>query len=558
VVRRSLAAVVPGKTDVFVWAVIDWHFRIQRPQQLSRALADLGHRVFYVSNEFIDCGTPGFSVEPLDGTGRLFQVRLHVPGAPAIYHAMPDATQSASLQASVARLVSWTSTTSTVSLIEHPFWGDAATRIPNVRCVYDCMDYHAGFDDNSTSVIAAEAQLVTSADLVVVTSDWLEQNVIADAQRTAVIRNACAYDAFRTRPRRRFRDRAGRQVIGYYGAIGPWFDCDLVAAVAGAHPDALVVLVGADTTGAAERLAHLPNVRFVGEVPYAELPYWVHGFDVCLLPFRVVPLTLATNPVKVYEYLAAGKPVVGVALPEMAQFAGLIRIAAEVDGFVEAVEEALHAAPGPSQVDAMQQFASHQTWAHRAVALMQAIASTPLPRVSIVIVAHDQVDATLACLDSIERNSDYSALEILVVDNGSAPGTAQAIVAWESEPSPARHLRRAVYIARQLDVASAINAGLAVATGDYFILLDHDTRVTAGWVGTWIRHLRRDPTIGLIGPRTVGNETRVDMGCVAMSRQVHAALGPLEIGVDYCGRAEVAGLRIACANDVVVHRGERP
>src|SRR5690606_270983 len=137
------------------------------------------------------------------------------------------------------------------------------------------------------------------------------------------------------------------------------FDLDLVKALATQHPDCCVLLIGADTVNDQSRLLKLPNVIFTGEVPYSQLPYYLHGFDVCLLPFKVIPLTLATNPVKVYEYLSAGKPVVTVDLPEMAQFEGLVHAAADHGGFVDAVAATL--TEGPKQgADARQAFAASQ------------------------------------------------------------------------------------------------------------------------------------------------------------------------------------------------------
>src|SRR5690606_40978526 len=127
-----------------------------------------------------------------------------------------------------------------------------------------------------------------------------------------------------------------------------------------------------DTVDASAAFADLDNIRLVGEVPYAQLPYWLHGFDVALLPFRVIDLTMATNPVKVYEYLAAGKPVVAVDLPEMAQFDGLVRVARDHDAFVAAVGEALASPGSPAEVEARKRFAEGQTWEHRALELDEA------------------------------------------------------------------------------------------------------------------------------------------------------------------------------------------
>ena len=584
----------PGLADVFVWAVIDWHFRTQRPQHLARALARRGHRVFYVSNNFEDAAGPGFRAEPLDASGRLFQVHLNLAGNPPIYHAMPDAAQAGAIQASLAELLGWTGTRASMSLVQHPYWSPFARMVPNARVVYDCMDHHAGFDDNAPAVIRAEQALVEDADLVVVTSQWLEREVGPRARNTALVRNAGDAAFFAAMPAEVFRDPDGRRVIGYFGAIAEWFDVALVRKVALANPGALVLLIGSDTVGAAGQLAGLPNVRMVGEVPYTRLPYWLHGFDVALLPFRVVELTMATNPVKVYEYLAAGKPVVAVDLPEMAQFDGLVRVARDHDAFVAAVGEALASPGSPMEVEARKRFAEGQTWEHRALELDEALASIREPLVSVVVLAYNNLAFTQACLASIEACSDYPNLEVIVVDNASSDGSVDWLRGWERERSAAGHRRRLIANDANLGFAAGNNVGLRAASGDYLVMLNNDTRVTHGWVRTLCAHLRRDPTLGLVGPVTnnIGNEAKIDIAyddpadmhgpageytrrhpgrelplrtaaffCVAMRREVFEHVGELDeaFGVgffeddDYCRRVEQAGWRIACAEDVFVH-----
>jgi glycosyltransferase involved in cell wall biosynthesis len=85
----------------------------------------------------------------------------------------------------------------------------------------------------------------------------------------------------------------------------------------------------------------LPNVHLLGWRPYEELPACCKGFDVALLPFKIDELTLAANPLKLREYLAAGLPVVSSALPEVERLRPLVRIAADTEGFVRAIEEIL-------------------------------------------------------------------------------------------------------------------------------------------------------------------------------------------------------------------------
>lgn len=585
-----LAARAEGCRDVFVWSVIDWHFRIQRPQHLARELANAGHRVFYVSSQFVDSAEAGFRVEPLDEAGRLFRLQLNLVGSPGIYQEIPTPDAHEQLREGLGALLAWTQSRSCLSLVQHAYWLELARELPNLRLVYDCMDHHGGFDEIAPEMLARESDLMRAADLLVVTSQWLYEKAGALNPRTLIVRNACEYRHFATPADPCFRDERQRRIIGYYGAIAEWFDLDLLEAVARKFSDCLVLMVGNDTVGAGERLRHLDNVRFTGEVPYETLPFYLAAFDVCLLPFQVIPLTLATNPVKVYEYLSAGKEVVAIDLPEMAQFHGLVRTADDHDGFVEQVALALAAPPDAELAARRRQFASEQTWEHRVRDLTVAVASLPEPRVSVVVVTYNNLDLTRTCLRSLELYSDYGNLEVIVVDNASSDGTPAFLTEWASGGQG----RRVILNPDNRGFAAANNQGLAVAEGEFLVMLNNDTHVTPGWIATLMGHLRRDNTLGMLGPVTnnIGNEARIDIRyedmdgmlqaaadytarhlgqltplrtaaffCVMLRREVYERVGPLDeaFGVgffeddDYCRRVEQAGWRIACAEDVFVH-----
>ena len=577
--------------DYIVWGVIDWHFRHQRPQHLAQALAASGRRVFYISANLQADARPGFAVESLDPTGRLFQIRLHLMAASSIYGNAPGAEALAQLRASTGELLEWADGRSIVSVVQHPFWHGVASVLPDSRMVYDCMDHHEGFGNNTAAILGLEQALLKDAFLTVATSDWLEKLVAEKARRCTVIRNAGEFAHFAQTPQRVFRDTEGRKVLGYVGAIAEWFDQDLVEALARRFSDCLIVLVGNDSVGARSRLAKYPNIKFVGEVPYGELPFYVHGFDVCLLPFKVIPLTLATNPVKVYEYLAAGKPVVAVDLPEMRQFGDMVEVGQTHEAFLDGAARALAAAQTAESVEHRQEFARAQTWDHRARALIeQAEGPLDAPHASVIVVTYNNLELTKSCLQSLDRYSAYPALEVIVVDNASSDGSNDYLRKWvESGPN-----RQLILNNDNRGFAAANNQGLAAARGEYLVLLNNDTHVTPGWLGSLIGHLRRDQSIGLIGPVTnnIGNEAKIDIQyetmeqmiqrsasftrrhigrnfdlrtaaffCVAMSRSVYEKVGPLDEAFgrgffeddDYCRRVEGLGLRVACAEDVFVH-----
>ena len=218
-----------------------------------------------------------------------------------------------------------------VVLVQYPSWEPLARRLREQfgwRIVYDCMDEHTGFGTHGAGTAEDERRLLTESDLVLVTSRPLLDRVRRRPARRAGASERGGCEAVRgaSRPQREPAREAARPVVGYYGAIAAWFDVGAVALAARKHPDWSFVLVG-DTKGAAlESLEGRPNVHLLGEVPYADLAGYVAGFDVCTIPFLRTPLTEATNPVKLYEYLATGKPIVARRLPELEPYADVIAL----------------------------------------------------------------------------------------------------------------------------------------------------------------------------------------------------------------------------------------
>jgi GT2 family glycosyltransferase/glycosyltransferase involved in cell wall biosynthesis len=575
--------------DIYVFGIIDWHFRIQRPQHLARELARRGHRVFYVSPAHYDHPDPGVQVEQLDPTLPLYQLRLHATGAPSIYAEPPTPTLRDELIGGLRRWLTAARSVRSHALVEHAFWVDLAEVLPNTDVVYDCMDHHEGFGGVDAKLVQREQRLIEEADLVVTSSRWLEHEVGRRARANVTIRNAGSFDHFSPVPDRVYRDPQGRRILGYFGAIAEWFDVALVEKVARANPDCVVLLIGQDSVGAGDRLAGLPNVELLGEQPYESLPHYLHGFDVCLLPFRVIPLTLATNPVKVYEYFAAGLPVVGTDLPEMEQFGEHARVGRDHDGFVQAVAASL-AEDDEGQRAARIAFARANTWEARASAVVEAVEQVAWPKVSVVVLCYKNLPLTQDCLDSLVDNDDYPDMELIVVDNDSQDGTDEFLREWGQRHPEAKVILNDA----NLGYAAGTNVGMRAATGDYVVLLNNDTAVTPGWLRTLVRHHRRDPEIGLIGPVTsnIGNEAKVDVRyasldempaaaqaytlrrigstvpirtlaffCVMVTRKVIDECGLLDeaFGIgwfeddDYCRRVERAGYKILLAEDCFVH-----
>lgn len=363
----------PRAYAVVCLPIIEWTFRFQRPQQLMRRFARQGHRVFFAANHFH--GSTGAKLRPIEPN----VVEAVLPGDPTInvYHQMPSSAHVDQMADALARLHDEQRLTDVVVVVQLPFWTALAERLSarfGWTIVYDCMDDHAGFHNNTDDVLAGEARLVGLADLVVTSSERLHRKLGPHARNAVLVRNACEYAPFsQSGPA---PGRPGRQgpTIGYYGAIAEWFDGDLVAGLARLRPDWRFELIGSTLAGDASMLEPLSNVRLLGERPYADLPRLISDWNAFIIPFKRVPLTEATNPVKVYEMLATGKPVVAVGLPELVPLAsdGLIALAHDAVTFARALEASL-ADCNSRLPESRRAFARQNTWDTRHAALAEAI-----------------------------------------------------------------------------------------------------------------------------------------------------------------------------------------
>jgi glycosyltransferase involved in cell wall biosynthesis len=211
--------------------------------------------------------------------------------------------------------------------------------------LYHCVDEYTAFSGVAADSIGQlERQLLKRADAVIVSADRLYQSKAAYNPRTVIVRHGVDFDHFRRAlsPQTTVApelDGLPRPILGFFGLVADWVDVELMAAAARRFTHGSLVVLGKTTTDAT-CLQQLPNVHFFGRRPYEELASWCKGFDVALMPFRVNELTLAANPLKVREYLAAGLPVVSTAIPEV-EILRHCRIAHNEAEFLQHIEQAL-------------------------------------------------------------------------------------------------------------------------------------------------------------------------------------------------------------------------
>jgi hypothetical protein len=161
--------------------------------------------------------------------------------------------------------------------------------------------------------------------------------------------------------------QSGNPLIGYSGALAEWFDYVLLEKVARLRPDFEFVLLGInyDDTLDQSGILNLPNIHWLGQKPYTQLFHYVWRFHVAMIPFQINPITLATSPIKLFEYFYCRKPVVATPLPEVMRYNQTL-VADTPATFVSQIEAALQLLTSADYLDAIQNIARANTWAGRA------------------------------------------------------------------------------------------------------------------------------------------------------------------------------------------------
>lgn len=342
---------------------VDWGHVRQRPHQLAVALA--AH----------------YQVTVVAPVSRKRSGLVHNP-APGVALArvwrMPGSYRSAAVaeaNATVAALQCGPQVRKALAVVvtSPELWPWVAPSLGERTLVYDCMDDALAFDqDAGVRELKSrwERELQERSDAIVCSSDELASRAIArgaSRERTVTIGNGWDDRAFPVAASSAF-PRAGEVELLYFGTIAPWLDSDALRAVAMACPEVRVRLVG-PVDGAAP--AGIPRLHIEPPVAHRDLSRVAASAHALLLPFRVDELTRAVDPVKLYEYVALGKPVLAAYWPGLERFAPFATFYRDAAELVERVSA--RAIPAPPPAEARAAFLAPQSWRARADAFAGAI-----------------------------------------------------------------------------------------------------------------------------------------------------------------------------------------
>ena len=262
---------------------------------------------------------------------------------------------------------------------------DLVGRCGEAVALYDCVDDHAevaGSDQRVRALLSAGDRNAASASTVVVTTTRrLYERHARSNPSTFLIPNVGDYDHFSPAA---YRDIVApelatlpRPVLGFIGNVTAWkVDFELLEGIATNRPEWSLVLVGPCRPDASEQLARLgrlANVYYLGPRPYAQLPAFVAGFDVGLCPYLWNEAMQSGFPLKLYEYLAAGKPVVASGNPDLAGMEPDVRLVRGVWESIRAIEDVLASADDETALKRRMALAAANTWESRASRMLDLV-----------------------------------------------------------------------------------------------------------------------------------------------------------------------------------------
>jgi UDP-galactopyranose mutase len=214
--------------------------------------------------------------------------------------------------------------------------------------IYDCMDELSAFQGAPPELVALELALFRRVDVVFVGGESLYQ--IKRQQHTNVHCFPSSIDRAHFAAARQARSDPPDQRlishprIGFFGVLDERLDRSLLAALAVQHPEWSFVLIGPVVKIGSDQLPQFSNIHYLGQKPYADLPRYLSGWDIAMLPFAMNASTRFISPTKTPEYLAAGKPVVSTPIRDVVEpygRLGLVNIAANPDEFAASIESCL-------------------------------------------------------------------------------------------------------------------------------------------------------------------------------------------------------------------------
>ena len=346
-----------SKNAYIIIPCIDWHIPLfQRPHQIAWELSLRKNSIVFFLPDQYQYDSFCFSREVKDD--------LFLYSIPVIGHLNKILSDCID----VTIMMTWTRQAGLLNKIVYD------------KFIYDYVDDLALFYYHDKEMEEIHQYLMKVADLTTVTADRLYKNATTKAKKLLLSENAGDYQFFNQQKGCSANSliapylKKYKAVLGYYGCLAHWFDYETILFAAKERDNWLFIIVGHlfDESAKKALLNKPDNILYVPAQPYRKLPSFLTAFDIALVPFVINDITLATSPVKIFEYMAGGKPVLSSNLPECKKYKSVFRYRNKED-FIKQAENILSSAKDPYYLSLLDKEARENTWGARVDNILEEI-----------------------------------------------------------------------------------------------------------------------------------------------------------------------------------------
>lgn len=344
--------------DLVCFSHLRWDFVYQRPQHLLSRFAKV-RRVFFIEEPIFHDGKAELKISPREDN--LSVVVPHIPhdaDRQMLDDILRRLLDDLLTDYKIENFLAWYYTPMMLAWSKH---------LEPRATVYDCMDELSAFKFAPPELLENEAALFRQADLVFTGGQSLYE--AKREKHKSVHAFPSSIDAAHFKRARTLTEPPDQQSIvapklGYYGVIDERIDIGLLAEIADLRPDWQIVMIGPVVKIADEDLPRRANIHYLGGRDYQQLPAYLAGWDIAIMPFAINESTRFISPTKTPEYLAAGKPVVSTAIRDVVRPYGemnLVHIASTAEEFVAACEQVLQE-DAPERLAKVDKFLTGISW----------------------------------------------------------------------------------------------------------------------------------------------------------------------------------------------------
>ncbi|NNJ32826.1 methyltransferase domain-containing protein [Lacrimispora defluvii] len=352
---KQLNRDVQGKRVLILPPTLDWHMPLfQRPQQLALSYSKKGNMIviYITKNIQYDCVAVADKVSD------------------TLWIVNENLLDNLDLEGSKEKILS-------LSWTPNKFYCD---KIKPDKLIYEYIDELEIFHMYGPEMEKDHQELLQKADTTVCTATKLFEQVKGKAKNPIISTNAGDYDFFAKTEQFEINELIKDKIknydciLGYYGAVAKWYDYELIKKVASMKKNWLWVIVGINYDGTLDKsgILDIENVLYIPPQPYKVLPSFLKAFDIATIPFVINEITLSTSPVKLFEYMASGKPIIASKMPECLKYKS-VKTYSDADEFVMHAEELLKLKEDAEYWKILDQEARDNTWDTKTDEILESI-----------------------------------------------------------------------------------------------------------------------------------------------------------------------------------------